>query len=182
MSMCSRRNHQHRVRASRPCASRCWPCPSTSRRRCMGPPHHMGRPNRHRRPRARKSTSLTVLAAALAAAAGATGLSDALTESQIGLLALASAVAAAINLGLGAGTVADDEQKAVRTLIALRSEVDSWTHLDLDGASATDAIAKFNGFISRLTEALAHTLASRYFAGRQDRDSLTPPPPSPLAN
>jgi hypothetical protein len=128
----------------------------------------------------RVAVTLSVSAAALAAAAGATGLSSALSKSDIGLIALASAVVAAINLGLGAGTVADDEQKAVRTLISLRSEVDSWLNLNLGSASVGDAVAKFNEFVSRLNEALALTLASNYFAGRQDRDSLrSPPTPAP---
>jgi hypothetical protein len=137
-------------------------------------------------PKARRwrvlATSLNVLAAALAAGAGATGLSDALTKGEIGLLALASAIVAAVNLGLGAGKVADDERRAVGALITLRAEVDSWAHLDLENVSISDAATKLNGFTSRLNDALALTLASRYVLGRQDRDSLAREPSPPSAD
>jgi hypothetical protein len=129
----------------------------------------------------RVAVGLTVLAAALAAAAGATGLSDALTKTEIGLLGLASAIVAAVNLGLGAGAVAEDEQKAVQALITLRADVDSWVNLDLEDATVADARIKYTGFIARLHAALSLTYASKYLIGRRDQESLScPTEPDPV--
>lgn len=127
-------------------------------------------------PKARKwritAGVLNILAAAFAAAAGATGLSSTLTKSQIGILALASAVASAVNLGLGAGKIAEGELKAAHDLEDLRVEAESWLRIELRDAELDDARKQFNSYRTRLNDALALTTASKYFAGRHDTASL----------
>jgi hypothetical protein len=80
-----------------------------------------------------------VIAATLAAAAGGTGLSNALSPKQVAVLALASAVAAGLDLGLGAARIADTEQKAALAFATLQTDARNWRTLMLSGAIVPDA-------------------------------------------